>query len=92
VKAHGTSQYNAGWNEALDLRSLLTTSEAVARAGLLREESRGAHTRMDFQGEREEWGRLNIVVSKGRDGKLQWRKEPLPAMPDELAKYFEESH
>jgi succinate dehydrogenase / fumarate reductase flavoprotein subunit len=86
VKAHGTSQYNAGWNEALDLRSLLVTAEAVARAGLVREESRGAHTRMDFQGEREEWGGVNLVIRKGKDGRMEVRKVPLDPMPAELAK------
>jgi len=48
MKVHGTSQYNAGWHQALDVRSLLVTSEAVTRAALLRQESRGAHTRTDF--------------------------------------------
>lgn len=86
VKAHGSAQFNAGWNQALDLRSLLLTAEAVTRAGLLREESRGAHTRMDFEGERPEWGKVNVVVRKGRDGGLDVRKEPLQPMPDELAK------
>src|SRR5204863_6282642 len=48
VKAAGSSQYNPGWHEALCLRPLLITAEAVTRAALLREESRGAHTRFDF--------------------------------------------
>src|SRR5690606_40007079 len=54
AKAHATSQYNAGWHTALDLRNLLISSEAVARAALMREESRGAHTRDDFPGRSEE--------------------------------------
>ncbi len=84
VKAHGASQYNAGWHEALDLRSLLIVAEAVARAALAREESRGAHTRIDFPGEREEWGRLNVVIRKGASGmetRLDRRGDP----PAELA-------
>ena len=36
VKAHASAQYNAGWNEALDLRNLVTTRLAVARAALMR--------------------------------------------------------
>ena len=74
VKAHGASQYNPGWHEALSLSSLITTSEAVARAALMREESRGAHTRLDFQGEREEWGKVNIIVYKGDDGEMKVEK------------------
>jgi succinate dehydrogenase / fumarate reductase flavoprotein subunit len=74
VKAHGTSQYNPGWHEALSLHSLLISSEIVARAALLREESRGAHTRLDFEGEREAWGQVNIVVRKGADGEPEIEK------------------
>ncbi|HMB90380.1 MAG TPA: FAD-binding protein, partial [Rhodothermales bacterium] len=84
VKAPGASQYNPGWHEALDLYSLLITSEAVARAALLREESRGAHTRLDFEGERKEWGQVNIIVQKDDDG-MQVRKVPRPEPPEDLA-------
>ncbi|MFQ5569705.1 MAG: fumarate reductase/succinate dehydrogenase flavoprotein subunit [Rhodothermales bacterium] len=84
VKAHGTSQYNPGWHEAIDLKSLLIVSEAVARAALLRKESRGAHTRLDFEGEREEWGQVNVVVSKGPYAMVV-RKEERPDPPEELA-------
>jgi succinate dehydrogenase flavoprotein subunit len=83
VKAHGASQYNPGWHAALDLRSLLITAEAVARAALLRQESRGAHTRADFQGEREEWGKVNIVVRKGPGG-MEAQRLPRPDPPKEL--------
>ena len=69
VKADGTSQYNAGWHKAIDLRNLLISAEAVTRAALTRQESRGGHTRLDFEGESEEWGRYNIVVKKGSGGR-----------------------
>ncbi|MCZ6695809.1 MAG: fumarate reductase/succinate dehydrogenase flavoprotein subunit [Acidobacteria bacterium] len=84
VKAHGASQYNAGWHEALDLHSLLIVSEAVARSALAREESRGAHTRLDFPGEREEWQKVNIVVHKGAKG-METRVEQRPDPPEALA-------
>ncbi|MFV1980296.1 MAG: fumarate reductase/succinate dehydrogenase flavoprotein subunit [Rhodothermia bacterium] len=83
VKANGSSQFNPGWHHALDLDGLLTTSEAVARAALMREESRGAHSRIDFEGEREEWGRYNIVVRNGAEGMLVERVER-PDPPEEL--------
>ena len=70
VKAEGSSQYNPAWHEALDLENLLMVSEAVAKAARLRQESRGAHSRVDFEGEREEWGRVNIVVRQGDDGSM----------------------
>jgi succinate dehydrogenase / fumarate reductase flavoprotein subunit len=84
VKAHGTSQYNAGWHEALDLRSLLCVSEAVTRAALTREESRGAHTREDFPGEREDWVKVNVFVAKAADGAMAVRVAERPPGPPEL--------
>lgn len=80
VKAKGASQFNPGWHEALSLRNLLITAEAVAKAALLREESRGAHTRADFPAERNEWLAYNIITRKGGDGtmKLEKRKRPEP--------------
>ncbi len=86
AKAHAASQYNPGWHEAMDLHSLLTTAEAVARAALTREESRGAHTREDFEGEREEWGKVNIVLRKLDDGSMEVRKLERDEPPEELAK------
>ena len=86
VKAHASSQYNPGWNEAIDLQNLLITAEAVARAALMREESRGAHTRMDYPDEREEWLKYNIVLRKGSDGSMVVAKVERPAPPEELRK------
>ncbi|MEX2402335.1 MAG: fumarate reductase/succinate dehydrogenase flavoprotein subunit [Rhodothermales bacterium] len=98
VKAAGASQYNPGWHQALDLGPLLVTSEAVARAALMREESRGAHTRLDFEGEREAWGGRNIIISKGEDGmeiRVEERGEPpadLAAIAFASIEALEESH
>jgi succinate dehydrogenase / fumarate reductase flavoprotein subunit len=85
VKAQGSSQYNPGWDEALALRSLLIASEAVARAAHTREESRGAHTRLDFEGEREEWLAYNVVIRKAKDGSMEVEKVKRPEPPAALA-------
>src|SRR5262249_27165157 len=45
VKVAGNREYNPGWHTAMDLHSLLTVSEAVTRAAILRKESRGAQFR-----------------------------------------------
>ncbi len=79
VKAHGASQYNPGWHEAIALSSLMITSEAVARAAHMREESRGAHTRIDCEGERDEWLKYNVVIDRAADGSMRVRKEERPA-------------
>jgi succinate dehydrogenase / fumarate reductase flavoprotein subunit len=86
VKADGASQYNPGWHEALSLRSMMIVSEAVARSAHAREESRGAHTRIDFEGEREEWLGFNHVIRRGPDGSMQLEKVKRPEPP----KYLEE--
>jgi succinate dehydrogenase / fumarate reductase flavoprotein subunit len=85
LKAPGTSQYNPGWHEALSVKSLLIVGEAVARAAFIREESRGAHTRLDFEGERDECARFNVVTKKGPDGEMQVQKVKRPDPPKELA-------
>ena len=86
VKAHGASQYNPGWHEALSMQSMVVMSEAIARAAHMREESRGAHTRLDFEGEQDVWGKYNIVAYKGDDGEMKVEKVERLAP----AKYLEE--
>jgi succinate dehydrogenase / fumarate reductase flavoprotein subunit len=67
------------------VKSLLVVGEAVARAAYMREESRGAHTRLDFEGEREECACFNIVTKKGPSGEMQVSKVERPEPPKELA-------
>ena len=83
MKAPGASQYNPGWHEALAMRSLLVTSEAVTRAALMREESRGAHTRLDHPGESAEWVKYNVIIKKGANG-MEVEKRPKPEGPAHL--------
>jgi succinate dehydrogenase / fumarate reductase flavoprotein subunit len=81
----GNREYNPGWHTALDLHSLLTVSEAVTRAAILRKESRGAQFRDDYpKKDTANFGRVNSIVAKGSNGEMQIRLEPLPAMPQEL--------
>jgi succinate dehydrogenase / fumarate reductase flavoprotein subunit len=80
MKSPGASQYNPGWHEALSMRSLLVTSEAVTRAALMREESRGAHTRLDHPGESAEWVKYNVIIKKGANG-MEVEKRPKPEGP-----------
>jgi succinate dehydrogenase / fumarate reductase flavoprotein subunit len=84
MKAPGASQYNPGWHEALAMRSLLITAEAVTRAALMREESRGAHTRVDHPGESAEWVKYNVIVKRSTDGKMDVEKRPKPEGPPNL--------
>jgi len=83
VSVEGNRQFNPGWHLALDLRSLLQISKAVTRSALMRQESRGGHTRDDYPKTDAEWGKKN-VVTRARGGKLELETEPLPQMPEEL--------
>ncbi|MGA1779696.1 MAG: fumarate reductase/succinate dehydrogenase flavoprotein subunit, partial [Planctomycetota bacterium] len=81
VKAHPSSQYNPGWNTCIDLRNLLVSAEATARSARSRQESRGAHTRLDFEGEREDQLKYNNVVVQASAGALGLRHAARPAPP-----------
>lgn len=83
VYAHASAQYNPGWNEALDLNNLIVTAEAVTKAALVREESRGAHTRLDFEGERDEGLTYNVIIRNtgtGMEAEKELRTKPPGAL------------
>jgi len=83
VSVEGSRLYNPGWHLALDLKSMLTVSEAVALSALAREESRGAHSRIDFQKLDPAWGAKNNMIQ--RDGEaMRLAQENVREMPDEL--------
>jgi len=90
VGVTGHREFNPGWHTALDLRSLLTVSEAITRAALERKESRGAQFRDDFPNKDAALGNSSVVIRKGTDGSMQVSREPLPEMPAELKQIIEE--
>ena len=79
----GSRMFNPGWHLCADLKSLLTTSEAVARSALARKESRGAHSRIDFPGYDATWGRQNNIISRRRR-EMILKQRATPEMPQEL--------
>ena len=52
-----TTVYNPGWHLCRDLRNMMIVARAAATAALAREESRGAHSRLDFPAYDEYWER-----------------------------------
>ncbi|HEV2096633.1 MAG TPA: fumarate reductase/succinate dehydrogenase flavoprotein subunit, partial [Chthoniobacterales bacterium] len=90
VGVNGNREFNPGWHTALDLQNLLTVSEAVARAGLERKESRGAHFREDYPDKSDAFATVNTIVSHAPDRTMQIRLEPLQPMPDYLQQVVEE--
>lgn len=88
VTVEGHRQFNPGWHLALDLDNMLLVSECVARAALMREESRGGHTREDFPLMSSEWRQINLICRAEGDN-VSVVKQPLPSMPDELLQLFD---
>ncbi len=90
VGVTGTRDFNPGWHTALDLKNLLTVSEAITRAALERKESRGAQFRDDYPEKSEEFAKVNTIVWKNEEGRMQIRREPIPALREDLQKIIEE--
>ena len=89
VRVEGHRQYNPGWHLALDLRSMLAVSGCVAVAALERKESRGGHTRDDYPDADPQFGKVNVRVRLAGQ-EVQVDQIPLPEMPEELTKLFED--
>jgi succinate dehydrogenase / fumarate reductase flavoprotein subunit len=88
VRVEGTRMYNPGWHLARDLHNMLVVSEAITRSALLRKESRGAHSRLDFPNLDPAFGKSNTCVTKSGDG-MNVGPTPLPEMPAELKALFD---
>ncbi|HLB93089.1 MAG TPA: FAD-binding protein [Terriglobales bacterium] len=83
LSVEGSRMFNPGWHLAQDLKSMLIVSEAVTRSALAREESRGAHSRIDYPNLDTTWGTKNNVIE--RDGNaMRLRQTAVAEMPGEL--------
>ncbi len=87
----GHREFNPGWHTALDLKNLLTVSEAITRAALERKESRGAQFREDYPNKDDRFAKVNTMISKGDDGSMQIRLEPLAEMPEYLKRIIDDN-
>ena len=87
----GNREYNPGWHTALDLKNLLTVSEAITLAALKRKESRGAHFREDFPDKAEAFGKINHVVRKNANGQMDVIEVPVTPLREDLEKIVAEN-
>ena len=90
VAVQGHREYNPGWHTAIDLKHLLTISEAITLCAIDRKESRGGHFREDFPDKDPAAAKYNAVVSKAADGSMKLRRESIPALPEHLKQVIEE--
>jgi succinate dehydrogenase / fumarate reductase flavoprotein subunit len=86
----GHREYNPGWHTAIDLKHLLTVSEAIARSAIERKESRGGHFREDFPDKKDEFATFNFASQRQPDGSMKVSRIPLPPIPPELKQVIEE--
>jgi succinate dehydrogenase / fumarate reductase flavoprotein subunit len=83
VAVDGNRDFNPGWHTALDLKNLLSISEAIARSALSRKESRGGHFREDYPTKSEVEGKENTVVVRDASGGMTVRKVPCVEQTEE---------
>jgi succinate dehydrogenase / fumarate reductase, flavoprotein subunit len=84
--------YHPGWHLSLDLRNMMLVSEAVAKAALERQESRGGHTRDDYPQMSAEWRKVNLVCSLAGDPSsphVELKRQPMRPMREDLLELFE---
>ena len=86
----GNIEYNNGWHTALDLDNMLSISEMIALAALERKESRGGHFRDDYPEKDAEWGKYNLKIVRGADGRPKVERVPVCPLTDEMKKCIEE--
>ena len=80
--------FNPGFHLAFDLDNMLLVAESTAKSAIIREESRGGHTRDDFPGMNADWRQKNNISSF--DGtQVNVRQQELPALPKELFELFD---
>ena len=90
IAVPGNREYNPGWHTALDLRNLLTVSEAVVLSAIARKESRGGHFRDDYPDKDPEAAKFNLVLQQAPDGSMKLDRAPLVPLTPEQAQIIEE--
>jgi fumarate reductase (CoM/CoB) subunit A len=72
------TRFNREWIETLEIQNLVTVAEMVAKAALMREESRGAHFRRDFpKVDNKNW--FSNIIIRQEKGEMSFTKTPVLA-------------
>ena len=94
MQVEGHRQFNPGWHLAVDLRNMLIVCECVAKAALMRTESRGGHTRDDYPGMDSAWRNTLLVCTADGSGddpvpEVSVRKKEQTQIRPELLELFD---
>ena len=66
-------RHNVLQKESFELKNMLIAAELMAKAALMRKESRGGHFRQDFPAQNNKWrGHLVFSLSKERKEEVNW--------------------
>jgi succinate dehydrogenase / fumarate reductase flavoprotein subunit len=84
----GNRVFNPGFHLAFDLDNMLLVAESTAKSAILREESRGGHTRDDFPGMNSTWRQVNHIASFN-GSEVIVKPQPLLPIPKELFDLFD---
>jgi len=88
VSVAGDRLFNPGFHLSFDLDNMLLVAESTAKSAIVREESRGGHTRDDFPTMDPKWRSLNNIASfNGKE--VSVKQQALPFMPNELFDLFD---
>jgi succinate dehydrogenase / fumarate reductase flavoprotein subunit len=88
VSVQGDRVFNPGFHLSFDLDNMLLVAESTAKSAIVREESRGGHTRDDFPVMNTKWRGLNNITSfNGKE--VVVKQQDLPFMPKELFDLFD---
>ena len=90
VGVEGHREYHAGWHTAIDVRNMLSISEAIARSAIERKESRGGHFREDYPDKDPAYATFNVCTKRVAGGGMEVSRLPLAPIPDELKQVIEE--
>ncbi len=88
IGVSGGRQFNPGFHLTFDLDNMLLIAEAAAKSALIREESRGGHTREDFPTMSSTWRQVNNITTW--DGSsIAVEQKHLPDLTKELFDLFD---
>jgi succinate dehydrogenase / fumarate reductase flavoprotein subunit len=88
VSVEGDRLFNPGFHLSFDLDNMLLVAESTAKSAIVRQESRGGHTRDDFPKMDPKWRSLNNIASfNGKE--VVVKQQQLPFMPKELFDLFD---